>query len=97
MISEKLEKLIGKQGDVVILEIEKGAIRKFADAVDDHNPLFWDDDYARESSYGGLVAPPGFFGWPVIWTTVNPFLSPLKDEMCASSAFKAQSDKGHFS
>ncbi len=84
MLSEKVEKLIGKSGDVVILGMEKGAIRKFADAIGDRNPLYWDDDYASKSSYEGLVAPPGFFGWPVIWTTVNPTFFPLREEVLAT-------------
>ena len=78
MISGKLTSLIGKSGDTVIMEMEKGAIRKYADAIDDRNPLYWDDDYARDSSYGGIVAPPGFFGWPIIWTAVNPTFYPLR-------------------
>ena len=81
MISDKLTSLIGKSGDTVIMEMEKGAIRKYADAIDDRNPLYWDDDYARDSNYGGIVAPPGFFGWPIIWTTVSPTFFPLREEM----------------
>ena len=44
------------------MEVEKGAIKKYADAVDDHNPLYWDDEYAKNSRYGSIIAPPGFFG-----------------------------------
>ena len=39
----------------------------FVDAIDDRNPLYWDDEFAVKSKYGGLIAPPGFFGWPVTW------------------------------
>jgi len=64
MLSEKVQEFIGQGGDASILEIEKGAIRRFADAVDDRNPLYRDDEYARNSRYGSIITVPGFFGWP---------------------------------
>ncbi len=64
MLSDEVKEFIGKGSDVRILEVEKGAIRRFADAVDDPNPLFRDDEYARNSRNGAIIAPPGFFGWP---------------------------------
>ncbi len=65
MLPEEVTKFIGQRGDVTIMEIEKGAIRRFADAVGDENPLFRDEEYARNSRYGSIIAPPGFFGWPI--------------------------------
>ncbi len=64
MLSEDIKEFVGRGGDARVFEIEKGAIRRFADAVDDQNPLFRDDEYARNSQYGAIIAPPGFFGWP---------------------------------
>ena len=64
MLPDEVKEFIGKATDVRIFEVEKGAIRRFADAVDDPNPLYRDDEYARESRYGSIIAPPGFFGWP---------------------------------
>ncbi|MFC1940078.1 MaoC family dehydratase N-terminal domain-containing protein [Chloroflexota bacterium] len=74
MLPEEVTGLIGKRGSIRILEIEKGAIRKFADAVDDWNPLYWDEEYARQSKYGAIIAPPGFFGWPTKWSKGTTFL-----------------------
>jgi len=42
-----------------IMEVEKGAIRRFAEAIGDENPKFHDEEYAS-GKYGGLVAPPTF-------------------------------------
>jgi acyl dehydratase len=42
----------------------KDAIRHFADAVGDPNPLWRDPSYARESKYGCIVSPP-FFSYAV--------------------------------
>lgn len=36
-------------------------IRRFGDGVGDYNPLWRDEDYARESRYGMITAPPTFF------------------------------------
>lgn len=36
------------------------AIRHFADGIGDPNPLWRDEDYARRTRYGGIVAPPNF-------------------------------------
>jgi acyl dehydratase len=39
-------------------ELGRAAIRYFARAVGDDNPLYTDDDYARRWGYPGVVAPP---------------------------------------
>ena len=64
MLLEEVTEFIGKSEETVIMEVEKGAIKRFADAIDDPNPLYWDDEYARSSRFGSIIAPPGFFGWP---------------------------------
>ncbi len=64
MLPEELSSLIGKGGDVRIFDVEKGPIRRFADAVSDPNPLYYDEEYAKNSRYGSIIAPPGFFGQP---------------------------------
>jgi len=42
------------------MEVEKGAIVKFAEAIGDDNPLWTDEIIARKGKYGGLIAPPTF-------------------------------------
>jgi acyl dehydratase len=64
MLPDEVKQFIGKTVGVRIFEVERGAIRRFADAVDDPNPLYRDDEYARNSRYGSIISPPGFFGWP---------------------------------
>jgi acyl dehydratase len=41
-------------------EVEKGAIRRFAEAIGDPNPLFRDEAYARARGYASVIAPPTF-------------------------------------
>lgn len=38
-------------------EVEKGAIRKLAEAIEDPNPLYTDLDYAARSRHGAIIAP----------------------------------------
>jgi acyl dehydratase len=39
-------------------EITKDAIRNWSRAIGDRDPLWVDEEYAKETRYGGLVAPP---------------------------------------
>ena len=36
-------------------------IQRYALAVDDPNPIYYDEEAAKKGKYGGLVAPPGYF------------------------------------
>ena len=83
MLPEEVTKLIGQTGDTVIMEVERGAIRKYADAVGENNPLYWDDEYAKNSGYGSIIAPPGFFGWPTKWD-VMPIVTKLREELVSA-------------
>ncbi len=65
MISNEIQSMVGLWSEPVVLEVERGAIARLADAIDDPNPLFRDEEYARNTKYGGIISPPGFFGWPV--------------------------------
>ncbi len=75
MLPEEVTKFIGKSGDVRITEVDEGAIRRYAEAIDDPNPLYWDEEYARNSRYGSIIAPPAFFGWPTKWGRREPLSS----------------------
>lgn len=65
LISDEIQSMIGLWSEPVVLEVERGAIARLADAIEDPNPLFRNEEYAKNSKYGGIIAPPGFFGWPV--------------------------------
>jgi len=65
MVRDEVRKFIGEAGEPLIMDVEKGPIRRFADAVGDPNPLYRDEEHARKSRYGSIIAPPGFYGWPV--------------------------------
>ena len=84
MISEAIKQLIGTSGAMKYYEVEKGAVRRFAEAVDDNNPLYMDEEYARKSKYGSIIAPPGFFGWPLKQTRGSPLAVDIPPELEAA-------------
>jgi acyl dehydratase len=81
MLPEELKKLIGVTGDIKVYEVEKGSIARFADAVDDMNPLYHDAEYARNSRFGSIITPPGFFGWPQQQTRNSPLNIDIPAEL----------------
>ncbi|SEN42786.1 MaoC family dehydratase N-terminal domain-containing protein [Lihuaxuella thermophila] len=52
--------VIGSTSETRVFEVEKGAIRAFAHAIGDENPLYTDEDFARQHGYKSIVAPPTF-------------------------------------
>lgn len=40
--------------------VERGAVRRFAEAIADPSPLYTDEEAAAKSRYGCLLAPPTF-------------------------------------
>jgi acyl dehydratase len=84
MLTEEIKKLIGMTGSGKVYEVEKGAISRFADAVDDTNPLYHDNEYARNSRYGSIIAPPGFFGWPLKQARGSPLTIDISAELISA-------------
>ncbi len=52
--------LIGRESEPVLQEVERGAIRRLAEALGDPNPLYTDEEAARSAGLAGLLAPPTF-------------------------------------
>ncbi|MCK9487057.1 MAG: MaoC family dehydratase N-terminal domain-containing protein [Dehalococcoidia bacterium] len=51
---------VGREVHVGRLEVTPEAVRAYCEALDERNPLYVDEDFAREHGpYGGLIAPPG--------------------------------------
>ena len=66
--AERLKRKIGHQSGPHVQAVEAGAIAKFARAIGETNPLFFDDAYARTTRFGGIIAPP---------TYASCFITPL--------------------
>jgi acyl dehydratase len=52
--------LIGRESEPILHEVEKNAIRRFAEALGDPSPIYVDEAAARAAGYPSLVAPPTF-------------------------------------
>ncbi len=59
-VTEEAKKQIGKVGEARTIEVERGAIRRFAEAIGDPNPVFNHEADARHMRFGGMIAPPTF-------------------------------------
>jgi len=60
-VTPEVRKLIGAEAEIESWDtVERGAIRRFVQAIMDPDPVYWDDAYAAETPYGGVVAPPFF-------------------------------------
>lgn len=59
-MSEIDHSLIGTATEPFLVEVEKGAIRKFAEALGDPNPIYRDEAAACALGFAGIVAPPTF-------------------------------------
>jgi acyl dehydratase len=51
---------IGAQSNKVKNSIERGAVRKFAEAIGDPHPLFIDEEYGKRSRYNKNIVPVTF-------------------------------------
>ena len=59
LLNDELRSRIGETRVYVAPEpIGKAAFRYFAQAVGDDNPLYTDDQFARQHGYEGVIAPP---------------------------------------
>lgn len=52
--------IIGLTGPKFYFDVEKRHIRQFARAIGDDNPLYTNEEYAAQTPYGGIIAPPTF-------------------------------------
>lgn len=60
VITQEMEDAIGVESKPITYSIEKNAIMRFAQAIGDTNPIFSNEEAARDTPYKGMVAPPTF-------------------------------------
>lgn len=72
-VKAKLQALTEEsQPQAAPLEVNEYLIRHWCEALEDGNPLYLDEEFARSQGYSGLVAPPG----TVMTTFAMPFRWP---------------------
>lgn len=83
LVSEEIRALVGVKSEPVMAPnpVEVGDIRRFAQAIMDLDPLYWDEQVAGRSRYQGIVAPALF---PLHCTRPRPdhpdVLSPIWED-----------------
>lgn len=87
-IPEEVKAMIGTTTEPIIMEVERGAIRRYADAIDDSNPLFRDVEHAKKSRYGEIICPPGFFGWPLKGGGLEQMMGTIMPAMMKAGLFR---------
>lgn len=55
-----LKETIGKRSEKVKNTIERGAVKKFAEAIGDLSPIFFDEEVGKKSKYKQNIAPATF-------------------------------------
>ncbi|HEY49690.1 MAG TPA: hypothetical protein G4O13_06565 [Dehalococcoidia bacterium] len=82
-VTDDMRKHIGARlfADFPAEEVTMWGIRRFLEATTDENPLWQDEDYARKTRWGGIIAPPAFL------EAFNP----------ANHAFRKYPDMSHMS
>ena len=51
---------VGKRSNKVKNVVERGAVKKFAEAIGDLHPIYFDEEAGRNSRYQNNIAPPTF-------------------------------------
>lgn len=77
VITDSARALIGVELDPVTIETDKTLLKRFAVAVrapNPPNPLYADERYARQTSWGGLIAAPTISGG-------FPWLAPILEKL----------------
>ena len=77
LTEEMRQQALGSESEPRTMEVERGAIVKFAEAIGDDNPLYNDEVAARASRFGGLIAPPTFLRSAVSARPELPFDVPF--------------------
>jgi len=62
LITETMKNAVGKEQIYFTIKVDIETIKKLTDAVEDPNPLWQDEGYARKTRYGGVISPPYFLG-----------------------------------
>ena len=87
-LNDELRSFIGVESTPVTYEIERHAVERFANAVGDPNPLHADEIAARNSSYGGLIAPPTFFRSLLPGAYPKPYPEPFAHILDGGSKYR---------
>ncbi len=65
LMNERIKGLVGsKVKEIVSLPVQKSDIRRYCEATGNFNPLYFDEEYAKQAGYEDVIAPPAFYSVP---------------------------------
>jgi len=81
-LHEELKTLVGVEGPRLeaLDEVCQPMIRHWCEAMQDGNPLYTDEEYAKKSKYGSIITPPTMlltWSMPPLWPPREPPSGPL--------------------
>ena len=88
LTEEMRSQALGAESEPATLEVEKGAIARFAEAIGDPNPSYTDEAAARRTPLGTLVAPPTFLRSMRAVRPQIPFEIPFERVLDGGSAWE---------
>ncbi|NQT74697.1 MAG: MaoC family dehydratase N-terminal domain-containing protein [Chloroflexi bacterium] len=91
---EDLKTLIGQEGEPreALDEVCKPMIRHWCAAMQDGNPLYTNEEYAKTSRYGNIIAPPTM----MLTYTMPPLWPPKEDPPHHFEQFLEKLDKAGY-
>lgn len=61
LLTAEIKAMVGEEAELPVLEeIGKTSIIRYAHAISDLNPLYFDEEYAKKTEFGGVIAPPTY-------------------------------------
>ena len=85
VITQQMQDAVGVDSAAATYVVEAGAVRRFAEAIGDPNPLYREERAARRSRYGGLIAPPTFLRSMEAGEETVPFRNPYPEVLDGGS------------
>ena len=76
LITDEICSWIGRETPTWTIAVSQLDVKRFAVATDDLNPLYLDEEKAKQSCYGGLIAPPLFYMAPLTEPVPESALRP---------------------
>ena len=64
--------VVGGEVEVGYHEVTKEKIIEYADALGETNPLYLDEEFAKGTPYGGIIAPPLFYNMFSLASGLDP-------------------------
>lgn len=78
----------GKKLGPFDFKVEEGSTKLYAEMTEDLNPLYVDEEYAKKSKFGGIIAPPNYAVTYALAAVMNAFTDPAMPEIMADIDFE---------